>query len=69
MSALGSLLAGIAVAVGGVFIGRKIEQIRASLDEDGLGDARANDQTPKKTIEAEQDPKTGTYHHKHGRGQ
>ncbi len=64
MSTITTILAGFAVAVGGVVLGRKIEKIKTKLDRDDdlLKKRSGNQQNP--VIEAERDPETGTFHHK-----
>lgn len=64
MSTLGSIIAGIAVAAGGVFLGRKLERIKAALDTDTDADEKATYQSPNKIIDAERDPVTGSYRQK-----
>jgi len=65
MSAIGSLLVGLAVVVGGVTVGQKIGQklgrLRTELDSQTLKQ-RNKDNENITVIEAEQDPRTGVYH-------
>lgn len=59
MSTIGSIIAGLAVAVGGVMIGRKLEQARAELG--GKKKPASMNSKPSKIIDAKQDPETGIY--------
>lgn len=64
MSTLGAMLAGFAVAVGGVMVGRKLEKLKASLKNDSRGHKQTNKEKKEQIIDAEMDPETGVYHHR-----